>query len=73
MTLCVRGLGMAVAGVDPSFDSKCISYLDRGMVFAIANIRGVLPRSPIGTCLSEFRLCVSGPFLNPNSASHFSF
>ena len=26
--------------IDPSFDSKCISYLDRGMIFAIAHIRG---------------------------------
>jgi oligopeptidase B len=26
--------------IDPAFDPKCISYLDRGMVYAIAHIRG---------------------------------
>ncbi len=43
--MMLYGYGSYGACIDPSFDFKCISYLDRGMLFAIAHIRGVRLRS----------------------------
>mmetsp|Transcript_15713 Transcript_15713/g.23086 ORF Transcript_15713/g.23086 Transcript_15713/m.23086 type:complete len:756 (+) Transcript_15713:492-2759(+) len=38
--MMLYGYGSYGICIDPSFDSKCISYLDRGMIFAIAHVRG---------------------------------
>lgn len=36
----LTGYGSYGICIDPSFDYKCVSFLDRGMVCAIAHIRG---------------------------------
>jgi oligopeptidase B len=38
--MMLYGYGSYGICIDPSFDAKGISYLDRGMIFAIAHIRG---------------------------------
>lgn len=39
-SLLLYGYGSYGSCIDPSFNSKCLSLLDRGFVFAIAHIRG---------------------------------